>query len=56
MTYQLKKRAESGIAFGTASERKMFPHFVPPNRNGNQLIAIRGVPQIGPGKYDVEEV
>lgn len=44
------------LSFGASHDRKLFPLDVPPNRNGNECIAIRGDPHLGPGYYDVDQV
>lgn len=44
------------ISFGSCQERKMFPLHHAPDRLGIQLIAIRGDPLLGPGRYLSQEV
>ncbi|XP_064603633.1 ciliary microtubule-associated protein 3-like isoform X2 [Liolophura sinensis] len=43
------------VAFNTTMNREMFPHEMPPNRFGNELIPIRGAPHRGPGCYENED-
>lgn len=47
---------QSRVAFGSTLDREIFPTHVPPTRFGNDLTPIRGHPDLGPGKYDNEEV
>lgn len=47
---------KSRVAFGTTLNREIFPTAVPHTRFGNDLTAITGHPERGPGKYDNEEV
>uniref|UniRef100_A0A8B9N2J9 Primary cilia formation n=1 Tax=Accipiter nisus TaxID=211598 RepID=A0A8B9N2J9_9AVES len=47
---------EKRISFGSCQERKMFPLHHAPDRLGIQLIAIRGDPLLGPGRYLSQEV
>uniref|UniRef100_A0A8C0HSC2 Primary cilia formation n=1 Tax=Buteo japonicus TaxID=224669 RepID=A0A8C0HSC2_9AVES len=50
------KDVQKRISFGSCQERKMFPLHHAPDRLGIQLIAIRGDPLLGPGRYLSEEV
>ncbi|XP_005610388.1 ciliary microtubule-associated protein 3 isoform X1 [Equus przewalskii] len=40
-----------GNSFGTRQQRKLFPHFHPPNFLGNKFLPLRGAPHRGPGSY-----
>ncbi|KAB0395301.1 hypothetical protein E2I00_003015, partial [Balaenoptera physalus] len=42
-------------SFGTCQQRKLFPHFHPPNLLGNKFLPLRGVPHRGPGCYIAED-
>lgn len=44
------------IPFGTCQQRKLFPHFHPPNFLGNKFLPLRGVPHRGPGCYIADDV
>uniref|UniRef100_A0A7N9CJ50 Ciliary microtubule associated protein 3 n=1 Tax=Macaca fascicularis TaxID=9541 RepID=A0A7N9CJ50_MACFA len=43
--------AEDNYPFGTCQQRKLFPHFHPPNLIGNKFVPLRGSPHRGPGCY-----
>ncbi|KAI5243739.1 Protein Pitchfork [Manis pentadactyla] len=43
------------IPFGTCQQRKLFPHFHPPNFLGNKFLPLRGVPHRGPGCYIADD-
>jgi len=43
------------VSFGTTQDRKLFPHHCAFNRLGN-LDGIRGAPDLGPDKYNVDQV
>ncbi|XP_011365600.2 protein pitchfork [Pteropus vampyrus] len=49
-------KAESLLqySFGTCQQRKLFPHFHPPNSLGNKFLPLRGEPHRGPGCYTAE--
>uniref|UniRef100_A0A8C9P119 Protein pitchfork n=1 Tax=Spermophilus dauricus TaxID=99837 RepID=A0A8C9P119_SPEDA len=38
-------------SFGSCQPRRLFPHFYPPNRMGNNFLPLRGFPHTGPGCY-----
>uniref|UniRef100_A0A8D1QN40 Ciliary microtubule associated protein 3 n=2 Tax=Sus scrofa TaxID=9823 RepID=A0A8D1QN40_PIG len=42
-------------SFGTCQQRKLFPHFYPPNLLGNKFLPLRGAPHRGPGCYLTED-
>ncbi|XP_061042164.1 ciliary microtubule-associated protein 3-like isoform X2 [Eubalaena glacialis] len=42
-------------SFGTCQQRKLFPHFHPPNLLGNKFLPLRGAPHRGPGCYIGED-
>uniref|UniRef100_A0A8D0P2G3 Primary cilia formation n=1 Tax=Sus scrofa TaxID=9823 RepID=A0A8D0P2G3_PIG len=42
-------------SFGTCQQRKLFPHFYPPNLLGNKCVPLRGAPHRGPGCYLTED-
>ncbi|XP_023975700.1 protein pitchfork-like isoform X2 [Physeter macrocephalus] len=42
-------------SFGTCQQRKLFPHFHPPNLLGNKFLPLRGAPHRGPGCYIAED-
>uniref|UniRef100_A0A8C3VN55 Protein pitchfork n=1 Tax=Catagonus wagneri TaxID=51154 RepID=A0A8C3VN55_9CETA len=42
-------------SFGTCQQRKLFPHFYPPNLLGNKFVPLRGAPHRGPGCYITED-
>ena len=44
------------VSFGTTQDRGLFPHICAPDRLGNELNALRGSPNRGPGCYDNAEV
>lgn len=46
----------SNVSFGTTQDRQIFPTHVPPTRFGNELNPITGSPEVGPGRYNNEEV
>ncbi|EHH15048.1 hypothetical protein EGK_01084 [Macaca mulatta] len=46
-----KADAEDNYPFGTCQQRKLFPHFHPPNLIGNKFVPLRGSPHRGPGCY-----
>ncbi|KAF5911003.1 hypothetical protein HPG69_000968 [Diceros bicornis minor] len=50
-------RAESLVnnSFGTCQQRRIFPHFHPPNSLGNKFLPLRGAPHRGPGCYMAED-
>ena len=54
MTFLVEKK--SNISFGTTLNREVYPTHVPHTRFGNDLKAIRGQPNTGPGCYNNEEV
>nr|BAB85081.1 unnamed protein product [Homo sapiens] len=43
--------AADNYPFGTCQQRKLFPHFHPPNLIGNKFVPLRGSPHRGPGCY-----
>lgn len=43
------------ISFGTTLKRQVYPTHVPRTRFGNDMVAIRGQPNTGPGVYENEE-
>ena len=47
---------KTGVSFGTTLTREIYPTHVPHTRFGNDLKAIRGQPNTGPGCYNNEEV
>ena len=40
----------------TTQDRGVYPSSVPPTRFGNELVPIKGTPELGPGVYENEEV
>ncbi|XP_023088428.1 protein pitchfork isoform X2 [Piliocolobus tephrosceles] len=51
-----KADAEDNYPFGTCQQRKLFPHFHPPNLIGNKFVPLRGSPHRGPGCYLPDEM
>ncbi|XP_041954776.1 protein pitchfork-like isoform X3 [Alosa sapidissima] len=48
-----KREAAAGqVAFGSSQQRLMFPAHCAPNRLGNEMLAVKGSPERGPGCYD----
>lgn len=47
---------KSNVAFGTTQDRKGFPEDVGRSRFGSSMNPIGGVPDVGPGKYNYDEV
>ena len=47
----------ASVAFGSGSEKRTFPSFVHPDRLGNEnlLPVLYQDPEMGPGKYDIDE-
>ncbi|XP_008513443.1 ciliary microtubule-associated protein 3 isoform X2 [Equus przewalskii] len=45
-----------GNSFGTRQQRKLFPHFHPPNFLGNKFLPLRGAPHRGPGSYMADDM
>ena len=45
----------SRVAFGTTLDRELLPLKTPHTRAGNEM-GLRGVPNLGPGSYDNDEV
>ncbi|XP_006866060.1 PREDICTED: protein pitchfork [Chrysochloris asiatica] len=41
--------------FGTCQQRKIFPHYIPPDLLGNKFLPLRGSPLRGPGCYLTED-
>ncbi|EDO36035.1 predicted protein [Nematostella vectensis] len=48
--------SKANVSFGTTLDRELMPIKAPNNRFGNELLAIRGAPNRGPGCYDNAEV
>ncbi|XP_054190427.1 ciliary microtubule-associated protein 3 isoform X4 [Homo sapiens] len=48
--------AADNYPFGTCQQRKLFPHFHPPNLIGNKFVPLRGSPHRGPGCYFSDEM
>ncbi|KAL0603885.1 Protein pitchfork [Plecturocebus cupreus] len=46
-----KADTADNYCFGTCQQRKLFPHFHPPNLIGNKFVPLRGSPHRGPGCY-----
>ncbi|KAM4807127.1 ciliary microtubule-associated protein 3-like [Urocitellus parryii] len=48
-----KEKAERSNknSFGSCQPRRLFPHFYPSNRMGNNFLPLRGFPDTGPGSY-----
>ena len=46
----------SKVSFGTTLNREVYPTHVPHTRFGNDMIAIKGQPNTGPGAYNNEQV
>ncbi|XP_075052012.1 ciliary microtubule-associated protein 3-like [Mixophyes fleayi] len=43
------------ICFESRQDRKCFPNSCAPDRLGIELAPIRGAPNVGPGRYNIEE-
>ncbi|XP_031422833.1 protein pitchfork isoform X1 [Clupea harengus] len=46
------REAAPRVAFGSCRQRALFPTDCPPNRLGNEMRAMKGSPELGPGCYD----
>ncbi|XP_030077521.1 ciliary microtubule-associated protein 3 [Microcaecilia unicolor] len=55
MEQELQGRLKQ-ISFGSTQERKQFPYYCAPDRLGNELAPIRGLPRISPNTYKVDKV
>lgn len=54
--FQVQAPKAGRVVFGTSQERETFPEHVPFNRFAVNCASITGVPHIGPGTYENEEV
>nr|XP_036872905.1 protein pitchfork isoform X1 [Manis javanica] len=55
MCFRKAEMEPVNIPFGTCQQRKLFPHFHPPNFLGNKFLPLRGVPHRGPGCYIADD-
>ena len=53
--FSLSFLARTRVAFGTTLNRELLPLKPPHTRAGNEL-GLRGMPNLGPGVYDNDEV
>jgi len=54
-SFLLNNNKVSRVAFGTTLDRELLPLKTPHTRAGNEM-GLRGVPNLGPGSYDNDEV
>ncbi|KAM5293895.1 ciliary microtubule-associated protein 3 isoform 1-T2 [Glossophaga mutica] len=52
--WNFTQEALVNYSFGTRQQRKLFPHYYPPNFLGNKFLPLRGAPHRGPGCYTTE--